>query len=268
MLDLMLSVLITALLIGSSCGGYFLYRFLSENHRSQASMDFVRLVAGLLTTFTALILGLLLSEVNSDFNTVQNDMRSFGSEFISLNDEMSAFGPRADSTRRLLQEYLRSVVVETWPDEQKPRGDYMVARIDPHSSPVDAANLGDLLLEARHNLRLLDPMTEVEKSAKTGCLTLMSDILDRRRRLISEAHASISSPLLVMMVLWLMVVFASFGVTAPRHAFSAVWIGLVALSVGGAIFSLLELDGPLDGFIRVSSEPIRGALYYLEKPTA
>lgn len=32
---------------------------------------------------------------------------------------------------------------------------------------------------------------------------------------------------------------------------------MAALSVGGAVFMILELDGPLDELIKISSEPLR-----------
>ena len=48
--------------------------------------------------------------------------------------------------------------------------------------------------------------------------------------------------------------------------FSAVWIAIIAMSVGAAVFTILELDGPLDGFVLVSSEPMRHALYHLSGP--
>ena len=36
-----------------------------------------------------------------------------------------------------------------------------------------------------------------------------------------------------------------------------------ALSVAGAIFLILELDGPFDGLIQLSSDPLRRALAQL-----
>ena len=264
MSQIALTMLIIALMLGSALSGSYLYRLLSERHRSQATMDFVRTIAGLLTTFTALILGLLLNEVNSNFNKAENDLRSYGSTFISLSSDLDVFGSQGKPVRSLLEQYLRSVIIETWPEEKRPSGEYVEAKASPQDGEVDAENLGALLKDARTKIQHLEVRSEDERAEQMGCLSRMAAIMDERWKLVSEAHATLSSPLITMMVLWLMIVFASFGVTAPRHIFSAVWIAIIALSSGGAVFTILELDGPLDGVVRVSSEPLRHALYHLD----
>ncbi len=61
-----------------------------------------------------------------------------------------------------------------------------------------------------------------------------------------------------------MIVFAVFGVIAPRNVVVYVTIVLCALSFSSAIFFILELDTPVDGFIYVSSEPLRDALRHID----
>jgi hypothetical protein len=52
----------------------------------------------------------------------------------------------------------------------------------------------------------------------------------------------------------------SFGLQAPANATVLAVLILCALSVAGAVFLTLEMDGPFDGLIQVSSEPVRFAL--------
>jgi len=59
---------------------------------------------------------------------------------------------------------------------------------------------------------------------------------------------------------WLTATFTSFGLFAPRNAIVLATFFVCALSVAGAIFLILELDGPFDGLIRISPEPVRYAL--------
>ena len=56
-----------------------------------------------------------------------------------------------------------------------------------------------------------------------------------------------------------MVIFASFGLFAPRNATVVVVFVLCALSVAGAVFLVLEMDRPLEGVIKVSPDPLRYA---------
>jgi hypothetical protein len=60
-----------------------------------------------------------------------------------------------------------------------------------------------------------------------------------------------------------MVTFTSFGLYAPRNATVIAVLSLSALSVAAAVFLILELDGPLDGVIKISSTPLRYALSQL-----
>ena len=40
---------------------------------------------------------------------------------------------------------------------------------------------------------------------------------------------------------------------------------IARILLGAAIFVILELDGPLDGFIKVSSQPMRTAVSHLSR---
>jgi hypothetical protein len=67
-------------------------------------------------------------------------------------------------------------------------------------------------------------------------------------------------PFLVVLVFWLSMIFASFGLFAPVNSTVIVVLFVCALSVAGAIFLILELDQPFAGLIRISDEPMRKAL--------
>ncbi|HXQ72002.1 MAG TPA: hypothetical protein VN844_16020, partial [Pyrinomonadaceae bacterium] len=62
------------------------------------------------------------------------------------------------------------------------------------------------------------------------------------------------------LILWLAVIFLSFGLLAPSNKTVIVTMLIVALSVSSAIFLILELDQPFQGLITISSEPIRNVL--------
>ena len=53
---------------------------------------------------------------------------------------------------------------------------------------------------------------------------------------------------------------------APPNATVVVSMLFVcALSVSGAVYLLLEMDGPFEGFIMASSEPLKYALAHLNR---
>jgi hypothetical protein len=59
--------------------------------------------------------------------------------------------------------------------------------------------------------------------------------------------------------------FASFGLFAPRNALVVTVLFVCALSVASAVFLVLEMDGPFDGLLKVSAEPLRCALAQLNR---
>jgi uncharacterized membrane protein YqjE len=67
----------------------------------------------------------------------------------------------------------------------------------------------------------------------------------------------------VIVVLWLTLIFGSFGLLAPRNVTILVVLFLCALSVGAAIFLFLEMDQPFERLMKISSAPLRYTLSHL-----
>ena len=70
---------------------------------------------------------------------------------------------------------------------------------------------------------------------------------------------------IVTILLWLTIIFASFGLLAPRNATVVAVLFLCALSVAGSIFLILEMDQPFDGLMKVSGAPLRYAVSHLDQ---
>ena len=78
-----------------------------------------------------------------------------------------------------------------------------------------------------------------------------------------ERGNTIPTPFLVVLVVWLTLLLASFGLLAPGNATALLSLAVCALSVASAVFLILDLDHPFDGIIRISGEPLRVALEQL-----
>jgi hypothetical protein len=91
-------------------------------------------------------------------------------------------------------------------------------------------------------------------------------MLQQRWLLIVTPQDTISLPLIILMVFWLVMIFGVFGLTSPRNRVVYAALLMCALSVSSAIYLILDLDKPLDGLINVSSEPMRSALRHIDAP--
>jgi hypothetical protein len=76
---------------------------------------------------------------------------------------------------------------------------------------------------------------------------------------IEGIHGSISAPFYWVLVFWLVILFASFGLRAPPNTMSIMVIGLCGISVTIAVFVILDMDIPYGGLFGISSESMRNA---------
>jgi hypothetical protein len=72
-------------------------------------------------------------------------------------------------------------------------------------------------------------------------------------------------PFLVILLFWLTTIFVSFGLFAPRNATVLTILFVCAMSVGGAVFLILEMDAPFDGLLKVSANPLHYAYAHLNQ---
>lgn len=61
------------------------------------------------------------------------------------------------------------------------------------------------------------------------------------------------------LVFWLVAIFVSFGLFAPRNAPVVVGMFISTASVSGAILMILEMYTPYRGLMQLSSAPLRAA---------
>ncbi|WP_131115047.1 hypothetical protein [Lichenihabitans psoromatis] len=262
MTDLLSSGLIFLLLCGSAIIGSLVAARLPERHRTRETIDFTRLVTGLLVTFTALVTSLLITSVNSSFEKTEQDLRGYSSQLIRLTGCLENLGAETAPIRTSLRAYTASALASTWPEEAPPSGQYPKA--DSREDEFDAGNLGELLLHIQSQLQRVAVSSPEDSSIRASCLVRLDRVLDQRWILIDEAKSAITLPFYDMLAGWLVIVFFSFGLSAPRNELAAVFVFLVAVAVAGAFFVILELDGPLDGLVKVSSEPMRHALRHID----
>ena len=91
----------------------------------------------------------------------------------------------------------------------------------------------------------------------------MEVLLQARWLAITSSGTPVHKPFLVVLLFWLTLIFASFGLFATRNTTVVVVFFVCALSVGSAIFLVLEMNAPFDGLFKVSAEPLRQVLAHL-----
>jgi hypothetical protein len=234
---------------GSALLALFVHRALPEDHLTTDSKDVVKLGIALIATMSALVLSLLIASAKSAFDTRSNQLVQASADIILLDRALARYGPEKKEARSLLQRSVAATVEQFWPAEgARP------IPIDPGASVVEA--LYD-------QIERLSPQSDVQRALRGQAETMALDEGRTRVLLFEHLGTSIPVPFLVVLVFWLCIIFASFGLFAPRNATVIGVRGVCALSVSGAIFLILELDRSFEGLLQVSGAPLRTALAQL-----
>ncbi|HEX5214486.1 MAG TPA: hypothetical protein VFV98_03435 [Vicinamibacterales bacterium] len=233
------------LTFGSAVAATYVREWLPPAHLSKESQDVVRLGIGLVATMTALLLGLVTAAARSAFDVQDVAVRNGAANILTLDRHLARYGPETAPTRDLIRRTLAQ-------------------RIEA-DSPVELTGAAPAPIEDIENQILaLTPQTDTQRWFKAESLKLSADVVKARWRTLGGGGA-VPVPFLVVVIFWLTVTFTSFGLYAPRNATVLAVLGVSAFSVAGAVFLILELDGPFDGIIRVSGAPLQYALTQLSQ---
>jgi membrane-bound ClpP family serine protease len=112
-------------------------------------------------------------------------------------------------------------------------------------------------------IQALSPRDDAQRSLQAQSLSMVIGLIQTRWLMYEQGASSVSEPMLAILVFWLIAIFISFGLFAPRNATVITALFVAGLSVSGAIFLILEMYTPFDGVIKISSAPLRAALAHL-----
>src|SRR5437867_113320 len=245
------ALIVFGCLVGAVLLGRALRRLLPEDHLTADSRDTIKLAMGLVATMTALVLGLLVSSAKGAYDTKRSEVIQMAAKVAFLDRLLSLYGPEAAEARAGFHEAVQEAVRQMWPDE---------AGVSAHLAPNTQS--WNVVYIAVQNL---SPHDDTQRKLKEQAITLATELGQLRSLLAAQAAASISIPMLIILVSSLVVIFLGFSVLAPPNATVILALMIAALAVAGAIFLILELDQPFAGLIRISSEPMLNALSQLAK---
>ena len=246
-----IALFIFACIFGSALLGFLLGRILPNRHLDSDSKDIVKLATGLIATMSALVLGLLVSAAKGTFDQANNELMHMAVRTVVLDRVFAAYGPEATELRVLVKNgYTTSMHQLMSGDEDQ------LAQLE---TPEAYSRLE--MLQAK--IRQLSPKNEDQRGLQSRAIAITGDMTDSRWLLVMQRRGSISTPMIVVMVFWLSIVFAAWGIFSPRNLTVATALFLSALAVSGAVFLILEMDRPLSGWVRVSAGPIQAAISHL-----
>jgi hypothetical protein len=249
MSPLAISGIVFACLVAGTLIGMLLRAILPEHHLAPESKDVIKVGMGLIGTMTALVLGLLIASAKSSYDTQRNGLAQMAGNVVFLDRILARYGPESRDTRDMLRASVADMIERTWPEENSQSGQ------SGEKSRTEGRYEG--LYE---KMQALTPKNDAQRAIQAQAMKTATDIGQTRWLLFAQEGSSIPTPFLIVMVSWLALLLASFGLFAPPNATTLITLLVCALAISSAIFLILELDRPFGGIIHISSAPLRNAL--------
>jgi len=249
--SLEITAIVFVCVFGGVLIGVGIRRILPEHHLSSDSRDVVKLGMGFIATLTAMVLGLLIATAKSTYDTQNATVKELSTRVILLDRTLAIYGPETKEARGLLHISTESTLHHLWPDDKKQHADL---------TPGESRGALETMYE---KISALTPQTDTQKVAKARAMDLTVELAQTRLRLFAQQETSLPAPFFIVLVFWLIVLFAGYGTLTPTNATVLVVLTICSLSVSAAVFLMLELTTPFTGTIRIPSVPLSHAFTLL-----
>src|SRR5262245_49682328 len=253
MSPLMVASVIFACVLGGALLAMLIGRALPEHHLRPESKEAVKFALALVATLAALVLGLLIAAAKGTYDTQRSAVAQLAADVLLLDRALALYGPETKEAQELLRRGATVTLNRLWPED-----DAQPANLTPGEARE--------VLEAFYGkVAALTPRNEAQRSLRARALEITTNLAQTRLRMFAQRESSIPVPFLVVLVFWLVLLFAGYALLAPRNATVIAALFVCALAVSGAVFLILELDRPFEGVMRVSSTPLRDAISQIGK---
>ena len=244
--SIFVSSTVFAFVFAGALAGMALRRALPDDHLGSDAKDVLKLAIGLIATMAALVLGMLVSTAKSSYDTRKSEVAEMSSRIVAIDQLLANYGPETRETRADLRDLVVVGLDRIWPGEASRQVDLR---------PKESAQ------GFYRGLQALTPKNDSQGAAKAEVISMAANLRQTRWRMFIEAEqTTMSIPLLVVLVAWLVAIFVGFGLFAPPNPTVIVALVICALAVSAAIFIIMEMYTPFSGVLKISSTPIREAL--------
>ena len=168
---------------------------------------------------------------------------------LKLDRTLQRYGTETAAARDALRTYAKAKVQDISEEEL--------------GSGLGLATL-KLLETVDDRILALRAVDDRQTHLRGDALTMIHGMSRSRWTLVSKSETAVSSPFLGLLILWLALLFATFGLFAPRNATVIAVLLLSAVAIAGGILMILELGSATGGLIRISVDPLIAAVAELD----
>jgi hypothetical protein len=166
-----------------------------------------------------------------------------------MNDLLAVYGPETKQARVEALGFVEDAADRIWP---KDKSALFQLRPEQHSE--------DFYKE----VQLLVPKNDAQASAKAQLVSLTMSLKKGYWLMyLQTVQTPIPTPLLMVVTSWLVAIFISFGIFAPRNLTVMVTLIVCAMAVSAAIFIITSMYSPFTGVLKISPAAVRDAVHQI-----
>lgn len=213
------------------------------------SRSTMKLAMGLAAATVALVLGLLAASANAIQHQHDSQLKELSADIVLLDRTLQLYGPEAQAVRY----GMHDVALRTHQTLRSSAGGVGLEPLNTSAAQTAART-------AMAQLANLEAKTDAQRILQGRALQHADSIAKSHLLMTASRAKPMPWAFLGVLVFWISVLFFGFGLIARFSATVAAALFMGAFSVSGAIFLILDLSEPYGGFIRISDQPLRGAI--------
>jgi hypothetical protein len=210
--------------------------------------EVIRLGASLLATLAAVVISLMIASAKTSYDTQDTHFRQFAAHIVLTDQLLAQYGPEATSVRKLMRQAVPAAMDR-------------IRREKATAAPQDTAFSANSVAEQLYNaIEALAPVTDAQRALKPRIVQASADVARTRLLMFADSDNPILTPFLLILIVWLTVIFTSFGLFVEPGRVVLTALLIFALSVSSGLFLISDLSQPFAGLMQISNEELTRAL--------
>lgn len=239
-----MAVIIFICLSAASLGGLVIYQRLPSPHRGEETLNVVRMIANIFVVMTSLVLGLMIGSTKNTLDSVDRNIHAFAADLIVLDWSLRHYGADAGVARQRLLAYAQ----------------HAGRIIQDERAMIADREAENLLNTVADSLKALNPQDAERRAVLQSAQQQFLRLVELHWFIVGQSRGTLPAALVVMVVAWLMLVFAIYGLRAPSNAVVVASFLMASLMLSGTLWLILDMDRPFTGPVRVSADPMLRAV--------
>ena len=113
---LIIGLIVFAVILAGAFAGWVLRHRLPEHQLCDETKSTVTISMAVVATFSALVLGLLISNANTSFSALGGEVTTLSAQILRLDQLLRRYGPDAGLARETLRQYAELKTADLFPD--------------------------------------------------------------------------------------------------------------------------------------------------------